>query len=175
MADTTVDVIDELKLALNDKDGAILSDAEYKRFILKHVYIQNVAYSFQHISGNFFAYRGYFSGYNSLAGLGGSSHGGRVYIFNPVLTTGEAGRTYTINCTGSIEQTAGATATVTQHTVTGALVDFDELMVELCTFLAQHKAQEMAQSIGDGNLSPDEVHHKLMEMAQYHRGVVSFG
>jgi hypothetical protein len=46
-------------------------------------------------------------------------------------------------------------------------------MVELLHYLATHRAQEISVSIGDGSVSAESVHAKLLEMADYWTGIVT--
>jgi hypothetical protein len=154
---TTVDVIDLLKLTLDDTGGDLLTAAQYNAYILKHIIAKSQNFKLTEIvTGTTYTYMG-----------------DPVWIYGIATTEGEDDKVYEVNCQGTILVTTGAHA-AGDITVTGALVDFPELMVEICVYLlAQHKAQEMSVTLGDGSMSPEEVHRKLVSMAEYWRGVTA--
>ena len=152
---TTVDVLDLLKLTLKDVGGDLFADdAPYNAFILKHIIAVSSTFKLTEI----------------VAGTTYKYMGGPVWIYGIATTEGETDTVYEVNCQGTILVTTGSHS-AGDITVTGAKVDFPELMVELCIFLAQHKAQEMSISLGDGGMNPEEVHRKLIGMAELHRGM----
>ena len=153
---TTVDVLDLLKLTLDDTGGDLLTAAQYNAFILKHITTKSSSYKLTEVvTGTTYTYMG-----------------GPVWIYGIATTEGEDDKVYEVNCQGTILVTTGAHA-AGDITVTGALVNFPELMVEMCLYLAQHKAQKMSVTLGDGSMSPEEVHRKLVTMAEYWRGVTA--
>ena len=154
----SVTLLNELKLHLNDKsaaDAGFITDAEYERFIFNNfVSGDEQDFVFDKASTGIYVHR--------AGGL----------VLYAADFTAEDDVTYTLNPRGSIKVTAG-TATVTQITVTGVRVDWDELLVEVLLFLANHRSREVAQALGDGNYDPGIVRTALIEQAEVIRGVTS--
>jgi len=149
-----VTVLDELKIELNDRDAKFMSDAEYKREIYKRTAQENT-YVFQKVTTGIYAYMG----------------GDKLYLLNPTFTS-QAGVTYTTNASGSIEILTG-TDTRTTINVTGARVDFREVVCAILMRFATHRCKEISESGQWGSITPEEVYQKCMTMLQNWRGSYS--
>lgn len=153
----SVSLTDNLKLALRDRSGALLTDAEYQRFLLNHVQ-PAASYQAQRVAAGLWRAPG------PLQLLAASF-------------TGEPGADYELNCGGpgiygtlSIRLTAGSDSR-SHIDVTGSRVDFARCLEELLVFIATHRAQEYAQSLGSSSVSPGSVRRELLAQAEILRGV----
>ena len=167
---TNVSTVTHVKLLLNDTatddDKSFLTPAQYRDFIMKHIAAEEQDWIFRLVTANYYRY----------------TPAGSLFLFNPFgssdttesIFTGEDDCEYTINPTGFIEVTTGTHSEDT-ITVTAARVDLAELMVDFCMFIAQHRAQEVSQAMGEGSYTPEEVYQKLISMAEIYRGVVALG
>lgn len=77
---------------------------------------------------------------------------------------------YLINARGSIEVTAGAHI-ADSIAVTGALVDFSTVIVDICQWLATHRAQEISEAMGGGSYNSSGVYSQLMQIAEKWQGI----
>jgi hypothetical protein len=162
---TVVTVRDEVRLALAMKGSdAFLTNAEIDRFIFKHLIgTTRGVYNFMLVTAVSTGPSGVYIHNN------GKPYG--LMLFGPTMTA-EADCVYVLNASGSITVTSGAPS-ATSIDVTGIPVDFPGVMVELLHYLATHRAQEISVSIGDGSVSAESVHAKLLEMADYWTGIVT--
>ena len=148
---TTVTLLTELKRIINDPDAQFMTDAEYTRTIMQYI-LPEQSFVFQLITTGYFAYQG----------------GDKLYLWNPSFT-GNGTANYTLNSIGSIVVSSGTDASST-ISVTGARVNFTEVVCEVLRYLATHKAKEISQSGAYGSISPEDVYQKLMTMYEYWRG-----
>ena len=77
---------------------------------------------------------------------------------------------YTVYARGAIEVTEGKHSTDT-IAVTGARVNFPNVMVQILHWLATHRCQEVAQNSLSGSTDPSRVKDELLQMAEYWQGV----
>ena len=151
-----VTVLDEIRDALGwaGTDSKV-TDVFIKRFIYENLESMESTYSFQKIT----------------TGLYKCFHGRPwgLFLWLPTFT-GTDDATYTVNCRGSIEVTAGAEA-ATSITVTGSLVNFSNCMVQILHWLATHRCQELSMSVGGASMTPTGVKDELIAMAQYWQGI----
>jgi len=165
-----VSTVTHVKLLLNDMATAdaesFLTAAQYRDFVMKHIGAVEKDWVLRLVTANYYRY----------------VPAGELFLFNPYgssdttvsIFTGEDDLVYTVNPTGFIQVTTG-THSADTITVTAARVDLGELMVELCMYIAQHRAQEVSMVMGDGSYTPEEVYRKLITMAETWRGVVALG
>lgn len=155
MATTSRTILDEVKLALNDSGNDFMSDTEYKRYIFKHLISDSNTYAFQsRVSGSLWTY--------SV---------GREYWFYGGSFTEESACDYNYYPNGSIELTSG-TDTRSSIDVTATLIDFPELILDICQTLLLHRSKEASSSIGGASYTPpDEA--RIREVMEIWRGIIA--
>jgi len=156
----SVTILDEVRLALGNKTtDAILTDIEIKRFILQNVISESASYTLQELgSTGDYVYPGVSADYG-------------LWLYG-MSFTGEDDIEYTVNERGSIDITGGSgTAVEDEYTVTGAVIDFSNVMVQICHWLMTHRAQEIAQSNPAGSITPATIRAELQKIAEHWQGV----
>lgn len=158
----TYSLVDEAARALNDSGLAWFSTdtAEvYRGFLLDHILANESTYQLTKRGTGIYTY---------------STGNSPVHIIpadDPEFTA-ETGVTYRLYCKGlKIYATVGA-PTATTITVAGTRVDFVEATAVLYEYLAAHKSQQIAESLGGVSLTPDDVTQRLLNMAGCIRGAM---
>ena len=164
---SNVTTVVDIKLKLNDTgttdDDSFLTTAQYLDFILRRVASEATTYTLERVMAGYWR------------------HVGGFYFFVPIAATGmwtpagEDDCTYITTPNGTVYVSDGTHAGTDDLVLTAARIDLNELMVDLCMFIAQHRAQEVSIIMGDGSYTPEEVYRKLITMAETWRGVVALG
>jgi len=161
---TVSTVLDAVRLALGWKGtDQIVTDAEINGFVIENMTSTNSTYQFDLVTAATTGPTGVYKCFH------GQSYG--LWLWAPTMTC-EDDCVYVINTRGYITVTSG-TPVAKAITVTGTPVDFATLMVQICHWLAQHRAQEMSVSAGTGSISPSGVMDQLIKMAEYWQGVTA--
>lgn len=158
-----------IRTALNELDDTAgttwLEDYQLYEFAQQHIVSANTTVQLSKRSTGVYTYQ---MGYAPVA-----------MLFNTPAApfTGDADVTYYTYANGPTVRayTSGGTVPVNHSSdtisLTGALVDFNEMMYHILTWLASYRAMAISQSYGNGSLSPGEMRKELLEMAASWRGV----
>jgi len=159
---TVVTVTDHVRLAIDMRGtDAWLTDAEINGFIYENITATRGDFSFQLVTSATTGPSGVYKCFH------GYSYG--LYLWGPTMSV-EADCIYVLNSKGAITVTSG-TPTATAITVTGAVVDFSAVMVQLLHWLATHRSKEISASAGGGSINSQGIHAQLLEMADYWTGI----
>lgn len=153
---TTVSLQDELKKIFLDNNNKMFSESEYTGFILRHMLSNESTYTLQQAVGNY-----YYT--NSTP-----------YLLDPSFTPDDD-TSYTVRAAGTtIEVTSGTHAGTTIQ-VSGAPVNFQGVVGEVCDYIATHKAKEASTVFagGGGQWSITDVHRKITEIRNFWIGAVA--
>lgn len=160
---SVVTVTSEIRLALGwlgtDKT---FTDVQIEQFIYENITGRPSTYTFQLVTAASTGPTGLYKCFH------GNSYG--LYLWGPTMIC-ESDSVYVLYSRGVILVTSG-TPTATSIVVTGALVDFPTVMVQILHFLATHRCQEIAESIGSGSVSAQSVHRQIIDMIELWQGVV---
>jgi hypothetical protein len=153
MATTIVDLIDEVRLILNDAlpDSGVsrfLTDAQIEELILMNS-LAEATYTFQKLSDEYYRYMG------------------KAWFFNPSFTEAAVSPdlTYVFNSTGSIK--VDGTDGRASISVTAIKVNLYRVIADALIYLATNHAQDVALSNNSGSWNPQTVRQELMSQASH--------
>lgn len=149
---TVKTLVDELTEIFDDHDFALLPDGEaaYTRAILKRIITDEGTYSFRKASTGYYYYNP------------------EIYLWDPTYTPTDD-TSGTLHSLGSIEITSG-TESADPIIVTGTPVDFPEVVVDICLYVATNRAQLASQIVFGTSMNVEDTQRKLVAMAAQWRG-----
>ena len=154
----------ELAKSINDAGYSFMSLVEYTRFPLQCRTGPIQSYVLTQIGT---------SGVWDYNNPQGNSEPLAIWLENGTapLTSPDNDCTYQVYCLGpSIFQSAGTTDTVTSFTLSGFPVNFREAKARVKEWVADNRAVEYSQSIGNGSISPEAATAFLRRDAMLTRG-----
>ena len=153
-----ITLVNELTVIFNDADFALFSEAEYTRFILRHILGDARTYNFPKV----------------IAGPRGLyNYGPKIYLYKPTYSPSDD-CSGTLDALGNIEITSGEEP-ADPVVVTGVTIGFPEVVVDCCLYAATNRAQVASQTLAGGSFSVEDTQKKLLEMATYWRGARGAG
>jgi len=158
-----------LRLALNELDDTAgttwLEDYQLYEFAQNHIVKANTTVQLSKRSTGVYTYQQGYTPYAMLFNTPAAPFTGDADVTYYTYARGPSIRAYTSGGTTPVDHSSDTIS------ISGAMVDFNELMFHLLTWLASNRAMTISQSYGNGSLSAIEMRKELLDMAASWRGI----
>ena len=165
----TTEYYSAIRRALNDLDDTAgvswIEDYELYEFAQNHIIQSNTTLQLTKKATGVYTCNQRYSPAAILLNTPAAPFTGDADVTYYTYTRGPSVRAYTSGGTTPVDHSSDTIS------LSGAVIDFNEMMFQLLTWLASYRAMSISQTYSTGSITPSEMRRELLDMAATWRGI----